>query len=408
MARLTVDDVFAHAYGICFKTGPPGRVGVETEWFVVDPARPADHLPVGRPGALTEAAGPLPAGSVITFEPGGQLELSSVPCRDLPSCHAAVQADLAYVHDRLRRVGLALSGCGVDPLRPPRYQIETGRYRSMRAYFRARGEPGPLMMCSTASVQVCLDIGADPLQAARRWRLAHALGPVLVAAFADSPLCGGRATGWRSTRQAVWAALDPGRTRPPPGDDPAEAWARYALAARVMVMRDGDGGWIADPGMTFGEWLSGGPRGYPTHEDLTYHLTTLFPPVRPRGWFELRMIDAQPQAYWVVPPAVVTALLDDPIAADLAAEAAEPVAGRWTDAARDALTDPALARAARRCFDIARAALPRLGAGPQLLARVDEFVDRYVARARCPADDLIDRRAVPSPTAEEDTWPLSR
>ncbi len=43
------------------------------------------------------------------------------------------------------------------------------------------------MMCATASLQVCLDIGADEKDATRRWRLAHALGPVLVAAFANSP-----------------------------------------------------------------------------------------------------------------------------------------------------------------------------------------------------------------------------
>ena len=47
----------------------------------------------------------------------------------------------------------------------------------------------------------------------------------------------------------------------------------------------------------------------PTAGDLEYHLSTLFPPVRPRGHFELRMIDAQPGDGWVVPLAVASALL---------------------------------------------------------------------------------------------------
>ena len=40
--------------------------------------------------------------------------------------------------------------------------------------------------------------------------------------------------------------------------------------------------------------------GYPTVDDLAYHLATLFPPVRPKGWLELRMIDAVPDPRWQV------------------------------------------------------------------------------------------------------------
>mgnify|MGYP000225654865 CR=1 FL=1 len=44
----------------------------------------------------------------------------------------------------------------------------------------------------------------------------------------------------------------------------------------------------------------GNEHGFPTTDDLTYHLTTLFPPVRPRGWLELRMIDGLPPEWWPV------------------------------------------------------------------------------------------------------------
>src|SRR5579864_7955145 len=43
-ARFTEADAEAHVHGICFKTGPPERVGVELEWLVRDPREPA--LPV--------------------------------------------------------------------------------------------------------------------------------------------------------------------------------------------------------------------------------------------------------------------------------------------------------------------------------------------------------------------------
>ena len=407
MTRLTVDDVLEYAHGISFKTGPPGRVGVETEWLVVDEDEPARGIPLPEVRALIDAAGPPPNGSRITYEPGGQLELSSLPQSGLAACHAAMGADIAHVTGALSTRRLGLRGHGVDPVRPPRRQLDTGRYACMAAFFAARGEPGDVMMCSTASVQVCLDIGADAATAARRWHLAGALGPALVAAFANSPVHAGRATGWRSTRQAVWASLDAGRTLPPsprdPGDPygPAESWARYALDSAVMAIRrpgaDGDE-WIPDPGFTFRDWLDGGPWGYPSLDDLVFHLSTLFPPVRPRGWLELRMIDAVPRRYWPVVLAVVTALLDDPVAADAAAAATEPVAGRWREAARDALADPALARCVRALFDAALAALPRLGAPGELTGLVSEYADRYVNRGRCPADD-------PAALVEEETCP---
>uniref|UniRef100_UPI001041AAB5 ergothioneine biosynthesis glutamate--cysteine ligase EgtA n=1 Tax=Actinomadura roseirufa TaxID=2094049 RepID=UPI001041AAB5 len=335
MTRLTVDGVYQHIRGVCFKKGPPGTVGAETEWLVVDTADPAAHVSAGRVRSLVAEAGPPPGGSAVTYEPGGQLELSSAPFGGLAPLHAALESDIAHVQAALAPAGLALAGHGVDPVREPRFQAEHPRYQCMRDYFRAGGfaDVGMAMMCSSASVQVCLDIGADDADAARRWRLAHALGPVLVAAFANSPLHAGRRTGMRSSRQGIiWTELDPCRTLPVLRDgadgDPAEAWTRYALDARVMLVHTASGDWVSDPGMSFGEWLG---KGEPTEIDLEYHLSTLFPPVRPRGWLELRMIDALPARYWPVPVAVATALLDDPAAAAAAEAAAEPVARLWAE-----------------------------------------------------------------------------
>ena len=43
-ARFTEADAEAHVHGICFKTGPPERLGVELEWLARDRRDPA--LPV--------------------------------------------------------------------------------------------------------------------------------------------------------------------------------------------------------------------------------------------------------------------------------------------------------------------------------------------------------------------------
>jgi glutamate--cysteine ligase len=204
----------------------------------------------------------------------------------------------------------------------------------------------------------------------------------------------------------VWASLDPSRTTAPAdGIDPREAWADFALDAPVLCIRRDGGPWTVPPVLTFREWIADRGRRAtprpPTADDLAYHMTTLFPPVRAHGHLELRMIDAQPgDDGWVVPLAVTTALLEDPAAASAALCALRPLDLRpyhrapgnplWRRAARHGLTDPALRRAAEACFGAAARALPGLGASPAIRRAVDEFADRYVARGRCPADDLLD------------------
>ena len=109
-------------------------------------------------------------------------------------------------------------------------------------------------------------------------------------------------------------------------------------------------------------WIANGHElGWPTLDDFDYHLTTLFPPVRPRGWLELRMIDALPDEWWPVAVAVTATLLDDAEAADAAAAAVASTRGCWIAAARDGLADPALRAAADACFTAVLEALPRLG-----------------------------------------------
>jgi glutamate--cysteine ligase len=433
MTIIREEQAAEHIHGICLKTGPPSRVGVELEWLVRDARDPGLPVPAERiatavaafgadvaPDRLPSGASPgaLPSGGLITTEPGGQLELSSLPADSLAECVHSTAADVAVLRAAAADAGLELAGVGLDPFRPPRRILRLPRYAAMESFFDRGGPWGRQMMCATASVQVCLDAGDDSDGATGyrwRWRLLHAIGPVLVAAFANSPLRDGRPTGWRSSRQQVWAHMDPGRTRPPrlnghSSGDPRAAWVAYALDAQVMCVRSAGSDWSAPPGLTLRDWVRGTPLEgtgrlrEPTAEDLTYHLSTLFPPVRPRGHFELRMIDAQPGGDgWVVPAAVASALLSDARAGDAAMAAAEPLWTRssggnpvfpredpWLAAARHGPADGLLARASRECFEAARGALARQGTPDGIRAAVDAFIDQYVSKDRCPADDLLE------------------
>ncbi|MGW4347550.1 ergothioneine biosynthesis glutamate--cysteine ligase EgtA [Streptomyces sp. NPDC004690] len=410
---LTEAEVEALVSGICFKTGPPRTLGVEVEWLVHELREPRLPVTPERLEAAYAALRTVPLKSALTVEPGGQLELSSPPAASLMECVGTVSADLAAVRAVLAAKGLRLVGLGHDLWHPPRRFLRERRYDALEASLDRGGPAGRHMMCTSASVQVCVDAGHEepgPLGHVRRWWLAHQLGPVLVAAFANSPLLVRRPTGWRSTRQLLWTEIGPGRAGAPPLDgDPRTAWARHVLDAPVMCVRRDDGPWEVPDGLTFRQWVRSGVPRPPTKEDLDYHLTTLFPPVRPRGHLELRMIDAQPgDDGWIVPLAVTAALFDDPAAAESAYRAVKPLAERalgrpaphnplWTAAARSGLGDPELHEAAIACFLAALEALPRLGASDEVVRAVRGHLDRYVLKGRCPADDLLDRLPGPDP-----------
>ena len=64
---------------ICFKTGPPRTLGVEVEWLVHDREQPGKPVPPDGLRSAFDDIHALPLTSVLTFDPGGQLELSSRP-----------------------------------------------------------------------------------------------------------------------------------------------------------------------------------------------------------------------------------------------------------------------------------------------------------------------------------------
>lgn len=394
----------AYVASVCFKHGPPRLIGAELEWIVQhsgNPHRPLDAdllaaaLGPNAPHTLRPDSPqlPLPHGSPITAEPGGQLEISAPPAATLAELTDTITGDTAALHRLLNPAGLRLAHLGADPHRPSRRVLHTPRYAAMEAAFDRIGPHGRAMMCSTAAIQVCLDAGG-PEQVPQRWAALHEIGPTLLAAFANSPVLAGRRTGWASSRMAAWFALDPVRTRPQPvHPEPAADWARRALDTPLLCRRRPGSCWEVPAGITFADWLDGALPGRPGPDDLDYHLTTLFPPVRPHGHLEVRYLDTQPLGQWSLPVAVLAALLADPTTIDAARASCAPTKQRWWQAARYGLADRVLAHAAVRLFELACAALPALDPPSWLQSLLEDVTERRVRRGRCPADDNPARTA---------------
>lgn len=410
--ELRLDDLRDHVRREVFRPSAAGKVAVEVELtpFVFDELGRPDHAGVQRfvDGFWTDLGGDarrkrLPfRGGALTTEPGGQVEFSGPP---LESPEAAARDALDSACDLVQRArsrDVALVSIGVHPWADPEeigQNNRAPRYPAMQAYFDRIGPMGRRMMRLTGSLQVCVDCGA-PEEIQPRWELAMRLAPVLTAVFANSAVLRGRPHAFASARAEAWLSIDPRRSGAPaaflrePTGDPVEGYLEFALDAPVMfIAESGPEGphHLPAPDFTFRTWLRDGSAfGWPARDDWDLHLSTLFPDVRPRGYLEVRAIDAPPLS--AIPAAILlagTALTRSSSTGELLemlrAEPSSPSELRER-AAKFALRDDALARLGRELFRIVRAQ----GLPPDAEALLAEYDERHVQTRRTPGDELAE------------------
>jgi glutamate--cysteine ligase len=406
---LSVDSAYEQSRRAALVESEIGPVGLEIESHLVDFDSVGEAVPWNRVGTMLQTLDAAPGKSKVSVEPGGQLELSGLPEADIETAVDQLRHDMMGTRLALAELHLGMAYAGADPLRPSRRVNPRPRYQAMEQHYAATGRAaqGAVMMNSTAAVQVNLQAGPKR-EWANRVARAYRLGPTLVAISASSRWLHGHDTGWKSARQRAWSGLDPRSCGPVPGCvapdaaaddklDPASAWARYALAAPVVFVRTGgDQALAVRTQVPFERWASGAIRlggRLPTAADLDIHLTTLFPPVRLRGYLELRYLDMTAPRWWPAIAAVATTLVDDPVAAGQVTEATERTAQLWTTAAREGLSNSVLAESARRCVEIAAERVPA-PLGPAV-ADLAELIDSGL----CPGDLLAQRIAEIGPRA---------
>lgn len=359
-------------------------LGLETEWAVHPVANPVARPDLGQ--LLTLADSPLPAAGRVTVEPGGQIELSSAPQPSVSDAIRAVDTDAAVLKRRLSRLSLRAESRAVD-VRDPVRILDEPRYRAMNEHFDRQGVAGRWMMTNTSSVQV--NISNDPADPLGRWRVLNLTAPVLIAMFANSRAVDASGGTWESARQGIWWNIDPTRTRPVPmSDDPSGSWLRYALDALVFfIPTEGPGrpgGVGVSESMTFRQWTHRGHElGWPTIDDFRYHLTTLFPPIRPRGWMELRVLDALPRAERAAAALAVATIGQSGVREELH-ERLPDTGDLWLDAARQGLRHPQLAEAATILSSVVSAYAPEVADTREHVDLLDSFLERFTARHLSP------------------------
>jgi glutamate--cysteine ligase len=235
----------------------------------------------------------------ITLEPGGQIELSGEPCDNIHCTYAEFTQHIRELLEVAEPLGIIFLGLGMQPV-SRLDQIEwvpKQRYRIMAPYMLKVGKLGQRMMKQTATVQANIDYG-DEKDAMAKFRTGMGLAPILIAMFANSPICDGQLNGYRSFREHIWTDTDRNRSGLLKFAFLPEVsfahYVEYALDVPMyFIIRNKH--YIDMTHLTFRQFLQYGHNGErATIEDWGDHLTTLFPETRIKRYIEIRSVDSQP------------------------------------------------------------------------------------------------------------------
>lgn len=337
MTALNKQDLINYFVQGC-KTPDQWRIGTEHELFLYDEKTGHRLNFEGTPGiqqilnrftaqgwqpvfekeALISAKSP-DGMAALTLEPGGQFELSGAPLLTVHETSRELTSYFTQLQEILNNIGAYYQAVGFEPTwtRADVPWMPKGRYGIMKAHMEKRGHLGHDMMLRTCTVQVNLDYSSEK-DMVRKFRVAMALQPLVVALFANSPFTEGQPNGFQSYRSHIWQDTDPDRC----GfldfvfdtDMGFERYVDYLLNVPLyFVYRDQT--YHNAAGLSFQDFMHGKLPGYPglmaTIADWADQTTVAFPEVRLKKFLEMRGADCGPLPMLQALPAFWVGLLYD-------------------------------------------------------------------------------------------------
>ncbi len=254
----------------------------------------------------------------ITLEPGGQIELSGAPMKNLFETCKEVNQHQTELDDICNLMKIDFLGMGVLP-KWNRDQIKLmpkKRYKIMSKYMPKVGSKGLDMMFRTATIQANFDFSSEK-DMIMKMRISQSLQPLIIALYANSPFIDNKLTNYMSFRSHIWTKTDKKRC----GllkfvyDDSFsfERYVDYLLDIPMyFVIRDGR--YIEMTKYSFKDFLKEKEKSIkikPIFDDWKTHLTTVFPEVRLKNFIEIRGADGGPWSRVCALPAFWTGILYD-------------------------------------------------------------------------------------------------
>jgi len=245
-----------------------------------------------------------------SLEPGGQLEWSSPPYRNLQMLSSALAKHKQALMEVMDIYDLKLIDYGVEPNFVPDDidLIDKLKYQLMNANMEQNGTLGQWMMRNTASVQINFDVTSEQDLEDMTFT-ADCLQPVCAYLFANSPFRNGKPTGTENIRNIIWENTDNPRCRNLTDhgmecpEKMIDRYIEYIMTVPGIFELD-ENGVIAGTDQTLGERLvSLENTGALRTEDILTALHQIFTNVRLKDLVEVRGADRPPLGYEMAPVA---------------------------------------------------------------------------------------------------------
>lgn len=308
-----------------FKSGEKvsKKIGVEFEHFLVSKAdlrsyeyfeengqKQLMHKLVSRGWQVAYAEGDdafnvVKEGNMVSFEPGGQVEISIKPFDRIPDIEAEYLSVKNEVETLLSEDQMLIS-LGYHP----KTKIETlsllpkKRYQLMYDELHKRGNFARNMMKGTASTQVSIDY-EDEKDFIKKYRVANFLAPFISRLFDASPIFEGEIYTSKNLRVKIWDHTDIDRCKMPKGAMDGqfdyEAYCDYILNSEPILMIDGINSYPTDH-----QTVADLDHAFRLSKEQLVHASTMvFPDIRVKQFLEIRVADALPLPYSMAVPALI-------------------------------------------------------------------------------------------------------
>lgn len=237
------------------------------------------------------------SGHTITFEPGGQFEISLAPFASVAEMDRAYRQVLSEVESVLKP-HQALVSIGYHPstLISELPLLPKKRYQFMFDYFKTHGDKGHYMMKGTAATQVSIDYTSE-VDFIKKFRVAHFLAPILASLFDATAIFEGQIHSKGNLRTQIWMGTDRPRSKLVKGTlDKVFGFADYVkyLLSLSPIFIPREGVYETFDGQPLEAFIES--RAW-SIEDFEHIQSMVFPDVRLKKYLEIRMADAMPYPY---------------------------------------------------------------------------------------------------------------
>ena len=254
--------------------------------------------------------------SSISLEPGGQIELSGAPLKNLFETCMEVNSHQDELNAVCEDLDIDFMGMGVLPKwgRDDISLMPKKRYKIMSKYMPSVGSLGLDMMLRTCTIQANFDFSSEE-DMKKKLMVSQSLQPLVIALYANSPFINGKLSKFLSYRSHIWTKTDVNRC----GllkmfNDKSFSFEQYVdyLLKIPMYFVIRNNRYINLAGNSFKNFVDGKIKNLKaSFKDWENHITTVFTEVRLKKIIEVRGADGGPWSRVCALPAFWAGILYD-------------------------------------------------------------------------------------------------